>query len=165
MRDPLIKDPPRVEFAERNDVVKTFPAYCSDESLAKSIRLRRPRRRLQDLEAERGQTLVERGREDRVTVMDEVAVVVLPWKRFTKLLERPVGGGVFGDIEVKDPPRADLHHNKNAEEVEPGRDDGEEIGGEDVRRVVAQEGRPALAIVAVAASSSPRGHVLPDRPR
>lgn len=42
---------------------------------------------------------------------------------------------------------------------------GEEVGGDHVRRVVAQESRPALAVVAAPAASGPRDHVPPDRPR
>jgi hypothetical protein len=61
--------------------------------------------------------------------MDDVAVVVLPGKGFAKLLERPLCGGMLGDVEMEDPPRAELHHDKDPKEVEPGRDDGEEVGG------------------------------------
>jgi len=37
MFDPLIKDPPRVELAERNYVIETFPTHCSNQSLAKAL--------------------------------------------------------------------------------------------------------------------------------
>ena len=90
------------------------------------------------------QAFVERGREDRIAIVNEIAVVVFPWKRFTKLLERPLCCGMLGNVEVKDPTRADLHHNKNAEEVEPGRDNGEEVGCEDVWTVLGETVRPNL---------------------
>lgn len=162
---PLINDAPSVDFAEWDDVIEALSAYCSDKSLAMCTGFRRPRRRLQDVKAKTSQALVERGREDRVAIVDEIAVVVFPWKCFARLLERLLSGGMFGDIEVKDPARADFFHDQYTEKVELGRHDGEEVGCEDVRCVVVQEGRPALTIVAVPAASWSRDHVLPYRPR
>ena len=75
--DPFTQDPPGMGFTEWDDVIETFAPHCANQPLTMSIGLRRPRRRLQDVKAETSQALVERGREDRVAIMDEVAVVVL----------------------------------------------------------------------------------------
>ena len=40
MLGPLIKDPPSVDFAERDDVIEALSAYCSDKSLAMCISFR-----------------------------------------------------------------------------------------------------------------------------
>ena len=90
------------------------------------------------MKAKTSKALVERGREDRIAIVDEVAVVVFPGKCFAKLLERPLSGGMLGYVEMEDPPGADFHHDQYAKEVEFGRHDGEEVGSEDVRRMVVQ---------------------------
>ena len=105
----------QVPFTERDYVIDTFTPGAADEPLTMSIGLRRPRRRLQDLETESFQALVKRGREDRVTVVNEVAVIVLPGKGFAELLDSPLCGGMLGDVEVEDAARAGLHHDQDAE--------------------------------------------------
>ena len=68
--------------------------------------------------------------------MDEVTEVMLPRKRLAKLLERPLCSGMLGNVEVKDTARGDLHNDQDTKEIELGRDDGEEVGSDEVRRVI-----------------------------
>ena len=57
--DPLAEDPSQMQFTQRNDVIDAFAPHGTDEPLAVRIGLRRPWRRLQDLETKISQALVE----------------------------------------------------------------------------------------------------------
>lgn len=163
--DPLEENSPQVSFTQRNQMIDAFTPDGANQPLTMSICQRRPRRCLQDLKTKVSQTIVERGGEDRVTIVDEVAVAVLPGKRLAKLLKRPLCRGMLGDVEMEDSSRADFHDDQDTEEIELGGDDSEEVSGDEVNRVLAQERRPALSAIAVSTASWPRHHVFANRPR
>ena len=104
-----------------NHVIKAFPAKCSDHSLAESIRERRPKRSLQDRQQHVLDGFVECPREDRIAVVDEPPVVVLPRQSFTELLERPLGRWIGRDVGMQDSAAPDLHDYEDVEHLKTRR--------------------------------------------
>ncbi len=49
-----------------------------------------------------------------------------------------------GHVHVENPARTDFHHDEDVEELEPRRDNGQEVGGDDRLRMIANECLPAL---------------------
>src|SRR6266851_1760442 len=101
--------------------------------------------------------------EDLVSVVDEVLMpAFLPDDR-PQLLQRPVCARVCGHINVGQPTRAVLDHNKHVQRPKRRRDRNEEVTGENRRSMVLQEGGPALIATRLAWRSL--RHVLADRSR
>ncbi len=64
--------------------------------------------------------------------------------RLSELLQGPLRGRMCGHVHVSNLARTDFHHDEDVEELEPGGDDREEVGGDERLRMVANEGGPAL---------------------
>ncbi len=47
-------------------------------------------------------------------------------------------------VDVSNPARTDFHHDEDVEELEPRRDNGQEVGDDDRLRMIANECGPAL---------------------
>lgn len=71
--------------------------------------------------------LVEIPREDRLTIMNEEAIVMVRWDRFAQLLQRPRCCGVCRHVDMQDAPRGMFQHHKDIEQVNGGRDHHTEI--------------------------------------
>jgi len=63
---------------------------------------------------------------------------------FSKLLQGPLRGRARRHVHVNNLACTDLHHDEDVEELESRRDNGQEVGGDDRLRVIANECRPAL---------------------
>ena len=86
--------------------------------------------------------------------------------RFSELLQGPLRGRVRRHVHVENPARTDFHHDEDVEELEPRRDNGQEVGGDDRLRVISNECRPALRrMVRTAATVISTRHVLSHRAR
>jgi hypothetical protein len=89
-----------------------------------------------------------RGRLDRAPPLgwQDAAVCVtgrcIPRERFNNLLGRPLGGGVFGHIEVHDPSALMSQHNEDEEHAALNGWHSEEITGDDIFNMVGQKGPP-----------------------
>ena len=58
--------------------------------------------------------LVESLGEDTIAVMDEEAVVMVRWNRFTQLLQRPFRRWMRGHIDMQQPARGVFHDHKDS---------------------------------------------------
>jgi hypothetical protein len=72
-----------------------------------------------------------------------------PWpdsasRNSPELLSGPLGRRMFRDVAVQDPPRADLDHHKDVQDLNRRGHRGEEVEGDDVTGMIVKEGRPAL---------------------
>ena len=76
--------------------------------------------------------------------------------RLADLLLHPWQRRIVGDVEVNDPPRADLHDDENVGDREEGCVLGEEVASPQLLGVVADEGAPGLI---PARSRAARDHV------
>ena len=57
----------------------------------------------------------------------------------SELLQGPLRGRLRGHVHVENPARTDFHHDEDIEELEPRRDNGQEVGGDDRLRMIANE--------------------------
>lgn len=133
-----------MSFIQRNEVIQTLSADAPDEALAESVRLGRAERRFQNAEAHLRQGRTQLRRVQVVAVMDEEAMRPLSCDHFPELLERPVRGGMGGDVEVIDSAPAYFHDHEDVEDPKARRHGDEEIAGEKGLRMIANKGRPTL---------------------
>lgn len=90
--------------------------------------------------------------------MDEIAVLVIRWNRFTKLLERPLRGGVCSDVAMDQSPRRVLHDDEDIQKLERCGDHDAEVARHDRLGVIAKKSRPAL--IATGTARRPLRNVL-----
>jgi len=60
-----------------------------------------------------------------------------------ELLKRPFGGWMFGDVDVEQSPRANLHCNEHVQDAETSSDHREEVTGDNRLGVVPDKSGPA----------------------
>jgi hypothetical protein len=90
--------------------------------------------------------LIQFGRETPLLVVKQEAMAVIAWKCFAQLVERPLGGGVLGDVEVENASRSDLHGDKYIQDTETGSNRDEEVAGHNSVGMVAHECGPTLIL-------------------
>src|ERR1700720_4583743 len=100
---------------------------------------------------------------DLVSVMDKILMAALLPDDCPQLLQRPVCARVCGHINVGQPTRAVLDHNKHVQHPKRRSDRDEEVTGENRPCMVLQERGPAL--IATRLPRRPLWHVLADRSR
>jgi len=95
--------------------------------------------------------------------MNDEMLWLLATDYLSKLLQRPLGRGMRGPVEMSDPTSIHLHDDENVEQLKTRRDAHEEIAGENGLSMIPNEGPPALG-----GNSIPRsptvGHIASDRP-
>ena len=144
MSYPLPKNFPQVSLVQRNQEIQTLPADSSDEAFAESVRLGRVERRFQDAQAHRLQGRIELGGVNLVAGVDEEPIRFLARGGLPELLERPVRGGMIGDIEVSDPARSHFHDHEDVQHAKARCHTDEEITGQQALGMVANKRRPTL---------------------
>src|SRR5213594_3656199 len=81
------------------------------------------------------------------------------------LLERPVRGGMSGDVEVSDPARSHFHDHENVQHPKAGCHGDEEIAGQNALGMVADKRHPTLgrgAALGASICTSKRAESLAD---
>ena len=117
--NPFTHQPTEMPLIERDHEIQTLASYGPDQSFTKCISLRRLWRRFQDPQPEAlYKLLIEFRREDRITVMDDEAMLGLARKSFPKLLQGPCSRGVGRHIALQDTSGSELEDNKHVEELE-----------------------------------------------
>ena len=92
--------------------VQALPADRSDHALADRVGLGACERRLQDLQAQGFDRIIQVLCEDRVTIMDQVLVVVGISDDLSQLLQRPARTRVRGHVHVRESACAVLDDDK-----------------------------------------------------
>jgi hypothetical protein len=108
------------------------------------IELHDANRREQGSDADAGGARDERVAVAAVAVADEVARLLTPRRRRDQLAPDPLGGRVRGDVQMDDPPPLMRNEEEDIQGVEGNCRCGEEVGGPDVRCMIAEEGAPGL---------------------
>ncbi len=96
---------------------------------AESVHLGRAEGRFEDAQANRLQGRIELRGVHVVAVVDQEPVQFLSRDDLPELLERPVRGGMSGDVEVIDSARSHFHDHEDVQHPEAGRHADEEIAG------------------------------------
>jgi hypothetical protein len=133
-----------MSLIERDDVVETFAARCSDQSLAEGVRLWNACRCLQHVKVHRFHHIVHSRRERGIAIMDQVSVAFIAREEASELLGRPAARWMFCDIPVQDATRADLEHQEDVDLSERGRDRDEEIARHTLTGMVPHKRAPRL---------------------
>ena len=141
---PLPENSPQVSLVQRNQEIQTLAADTSDEAFAESVRLGRMERRFQDAQAHRLQGRIELGGVNGVAVVDEEPVRFLSRDGLPELLERPVRGGMSGDVAVSDPACSHFHDHENVQHPKAGCRTDEEITCQQALGMVVNKRHPTL---------------------
>lgn len=113
MSDPLAKDLSQMPLMERNEMVETFATRCSDQSLAKCVRLRDAGRGFQHPQVHRFQRVVDGGCEHGIAIVHHEPVRFVAGQHVSKLQRRPLGRRMLRDIPMQNPTGADLQQQEH----------------------------------------------------
>ena len=83
-------------------------------------------------------------RVDRVAIVHHEAMRALAGHTHAKLLHRPLSGRMLGHVPVQQSARADVEHDKDVDKSKPCRHRHEEIAGQHVAGMIADERAPGL---------------------
>ena len=86
--------------------------------------------------------------------MKQKLVILIAGKRLSQLLQSPIGSRMFGDIEMDESPRPDLHSHEYIQETEACGHGNKEVAGYHLMGMIPQKGRPALILTASRARQS-----------
>lgn len=138
----LVKNPPDVQLIERDQVIETFSSYRADESFAVGVRGGTSERRAECSHPHHARGPIQISVEHRTAVVDQELVLLLPREGVAELLNGPLGARMAGQVAVQDSARADFHDDEHVQYIKAGGDHIEEVAGDNVFGVVADEGAP-----------------------
>lgn len=153
-------------LAKRYQIVKALTADRANRPLANGVRLRGSHRRLQNVQPQSFDGVIEWARELAVAIADQEPVRMIRWNGFPQLLQCPFGGWILGHVAVKNPAGRMLDYHEDVEHLEHCRDDREKVACNDRLGVVPDESHPPLigSPPIRPVDGSPR-HVLANRTR
>jgi len=102
-----------MRLVQRNQVVQALAPNAANHPLTISIRHWASNRCLQHFLAEAVQCRINLGRENAVTVVNEIPMAGFSVQEFTELLSGPLGRRMIRYVVVQDPPRANLDRDKD----------------------------------------------------
>src|ERR1017187_2139984 len=76
--------------------------------------------------------------------MDQELVRMVAWNGFWELLQRPLCGRMRGHVVVENTTAPYLHHDKNIEHPESGRDRNQKVASDHALCMILDEGCPVL---------------------
>src|SRR4029450_11669859 len=125
--------------------VETLVADGADESLRVCVGLRRSHRRVDHVDAFAADQLVQGGGELAVAIVDQETRPLenVGEAEVARLLQDPGSGWGRGATGKMDTPAGRVDEEEPVEAAQRDRLDGEEVAGEQARRLAAQKGRPA----------------------
>jgi hypothetical protein len=160
--DPLDQNLPEMALVERNHPIEAVPPGGPNEAFAVCVGLRSPYGRLEPLQRHRLKGVVDRRREDAVAVVYDGPIRGIEGQAVSKLLDRPLGSGVLGDIPVHHRACRDVEQDEDIEPSKCDRDHQKKVAREDGARMVLEEGGPRLERLATPRSRASR-HVSTNR--
>mgnify|MGYP001820768236 CR=1 FL=1 len=131
-------------LVEDDDMVEALAAYGADQAFDIRILPGRARGDAHLSDTEAAHTAPESFAVDVVTVTQQVPGSGVEGKRLDYLLCRPLGRGVFGDVEVHDLPPPMSEHQEHIQYAKGGCGDGEEVDGHELFDMIVEEGPPGL---------------------
>jgi hypothetical protein len=144
VRHPFAKYPSEMSLVDGDQPVQTLPTHRADQSFAKRVGLRRPRRGLEHMPPLRRDRPVDRCGKDAIPIVEDEPVGRLRGHDRPKLLNRPRSRGILGDVPMEDPTRTNLEDDEHIDDAKAAGDYGEEVTGHDRMRVIPHKRHPAL---------------------
>ena len=145
-----VQDPFEMSFIENEELVEAFRSHAADEPLRGRVGIRSLIRRLEDLSTFASEDVVEAGHVLGVTIVEqkpELDVFFGEVERdVPRLLGDPGRMGMGRDASDPNPSPSELEKEEHVEPAEGHGVDGEEIGGDDARRLSSQELAPRRAM-------------------
>ena len=91
-----------------------------------------------------GYLLTEFSPEDGIAVAQQITRDPIKWECLPQLLSRPLGSWVGGDVEVHNATPVMGQHQKHVKDLETEVGHGEEVDGDQLLKVIVEEGAPSL---------------------
>src|SRR3984957_17655368 len=139
------QDPTQMHLTQDNDVVHTLTPYRSDQPFGKAILPRRGWCGRLVPNAHGSQSACDDAAIDPVTIADEVVRSLIPGKCLRYLTSNPFCRRVGCNVDPDEVSAQEADDDERIESVETDSWNKEQVHGSDVRRLVMQEGPPALA--------------------
>ena len=155
IRQILTTKPSEMVFVQRNDVIQQFAASTADPSFSNSVLPRAPPTRSHRFNAARLQEGENLGTELCVAIKQDVTIRAGQWQSLAQLLDNPVGGRMFGAIEVQNSSSAAFNDKEAVESSKVQRRNRKEVEGGDHLAVVVQKRQPSLRFVPVPSALQP----------
>src|SRR6202140_935745 len=137
--------PTQLHLAQDNDVVHTFTSDRSDQPFGNAILPRRGWCGRLVPDAHGAQSARDDAAVDPVPIADEVVGSLIPRKGLRYLACNPFGRRICCDVGPDEVSAVEPDYDEGIVQVETDSWNNEQVHGGDVRRVVTQEGPPALA--------------------
>src|SRR6202023_1188812 len=135
----------QMRLAQDNDVVQALAPDRSDQPFGKAVWPRRGWCGRPVPDAHGAQSACDDAAIDPIPIADEVARSLIPRKCLRDLTCNPFGRGICGDVDPDEVSAVEPDDDERIEQVETDSWNNEQVHGGNVRRVVTQEGSPALA--------------------
>ena len=132
--DVLLQHAAKASSCQYDDVIEALAPDRSDESFDVGVLPWGARRRQDFLNAD-GIHVIER----MIAIAEEVSRHLVLGKRVAKLLHGPSGGGMFRDGDMNDAPAIMSRKHQDEQEPAPRRRYYEEVGRDQLLRMVGQE--------------------------
>src|SRR5712691_1521860 len=136
------QDAAQVTLVEDDNVIQTFAADRTDETLDVRVLPGGPRSSDDLLDAHRPHTIAESGTIRFVPVSKQIARRSIPGKGLGHLAGKPVLRGILSDIEVNDPSAVKPEHDQGIEKLERRGDNDKHVDRRNVGQVILQEAPP-----------------------
>src|SRR5262245_44227626 len=125
-------------------MVQTFRANRTDDAFDVSSLPRRPRSAEDFFDIHYRDLIAELLSIDSISISQQIPRRGIKRKGFEHMLRRPFSCWMSCDVEVHDASSIVCEDNKNEEDFEPNRVDGEEDDGRELRNVILEECLPRL---------------------
>src|SRR5215470_19427082 len=125
-------------------MVQTFTANRTNNAFDVSTLPRRPRSAEDFFDIHHRDLVAELLTIDSISISQQISRCGIKRKGFEHLLRRPFRRWMSCDVEVHDASSIVCEDNKNEEDFEPNRVDGEEVDGRKLRNVILEERPPRL---------------------
>lgn len=149
IRQILTTKPSEVLLVQRNDMIQQLAASTADPSCSDSILPRAPQTRSYRLNAARPQKAENLSTELCVAIKQDVTIGAGKRQSLAQLLDNPVGGRIFGAVEVQNSSSAVFNDKERVESSKVQRGNRKEVEGSDDLAVVVQKRQPSFRLALV----------------
>ena len=132
-------------LVQDDEVIEALSAECSDHSFDDDVRLWRVHRRGDGIDTDPSGPLAEVAAIAGIAIVEQMAWLVAPGRRFDHLPPDPGCGWVCRDVHVHQFPAAVGDEHQDVQRLEREGLDSEQVRRLHLRRVVGQERPPGLA--------------------
>lgn len=135
----LRKSPAKVPLIDRDEMIEALSPNRTNDSFAVGVRGGASERCSKCSHAHESGGPIQISVEHRTAVVDQELVLLLPREGVAELLNGPLGARMIRHIAVQDSPRTDFHDDVHVQYTKSSGDDIEEVAGDNILGVVADE--------------------------